>query len=610
MPKKRSGNLLLSALFIAAFLFFLSVALVVTNREDIRYTLLVDHKLRSSLAAEGMSDYALMIMRTTSNWEARLPSLRREFASGAVATAQVRPYLQGNSSKPGLGAVDLVATGLSGGVKTERHLLLEEFRLADSLLIEQRKPHLFADMGTSFQVLTTEMVWEPLAKPGVLYPLSLAAGSEKLHAIQESAGVDPPTIKDFQKIVTPGGLVLPGEFTEATKQIPKGHGLTVLSLESNQWSWKTVPDVGEQLGKVHNPQVIEDNRPPGEVTGPPVVRGDGSTLTWEQLTLDWDVISKSPSEMTVPYEYFNGPRVEWYAITGTSGGIGNGKYFAHGTHYYYSGFRFKNTEQINGDIRSQGKDSTLFAEPCVLSLDLATAKWTSVLDYLKVDPQGLEEPTILPGPRPSPQGMVVTPQGECFVRRVGDAQPDWYRVSPGELTLSRLPRQAQLRCIGTEYYYTRPEAGRQILSSHDIAEHFPIALPALNLGARYDPKKDFLGELEPSLSLSWSTSIGTLTGYDKELFALVTLTSTLQGINPPVSSAQTALGHFNGEHWQVLPAGLAQLLPPKSSHRLPLDLEYRGTAGPVVSARALVLGSYASDKQMLRRYVPLARFGN
>ncbi|MBX3167783.1 MAG: hypothetical protein KF760_10245 [Candidatus Eremiobacteraeota bacterium] len=596
MAKKTSGNLLLSALFIAAFLFFLSVALVVTNREDIRYTLLVDHKLRSSLAAEGMADYSLMLMRTTSNWESRLAGLRREFASGAVASAQVRPY-------GSLGALELIATGISGGVKTERHVLLEEFRLADSLLVDQRKPHLFADMGGNFQVLTPEMVWEPLAKPGVLFPLSLAAGAEKLHAIQEGAGVEPPTIKDYQKVVTPDGLVIPGEFTNSLTQIPKGHGLTVLILENNQWSWKLLPDVGEQLGKVHNPIIQEDTRPPA-------VRGDGSTLTWDQLTLDWDVIAKSPSDLTVPYEYFNGPRVEWYAITGTSGGIGDGKYFAHGTHYYYSGFRFKNTEQSNGDIRSQGKDATLFAEPCILRLDLAEGKWTSVLDYLKVDPQGLEEPDIVPGPRPSPQAMVVTPQAECFVLRLGDSQPDWYRVAPGELSLSRLPRQAQLRSIGTEFYYTRPEAGRQVLNSHDIGEHFPARLPALNLGSQYDPKKDFLGELEPALGLGWSTSIATLTGYDKELFALVTLTSTLQGVNPPVSSSQTGLAHFNGQHWQILPAGLAQLLPPKSSYRLPLDLEYGGTAGPMVPAHGLVLGSYASDKQMLRRYVPLTRFGN
>ena len=40
---RRAGNLLLSALFMAAFLFFLSVALVLTNREDIQYTLFIAH---------------------------------------------------------------------------------------------------------------------------------------------------------------------------------------------------------------------------------------------------------------------------------------------------------------------------------------------------------------------------------------------------------------------------------------------------------------------------------------------------------------------------------------------------------------------------------------
>ena len=63
MKPKRRGNLLLSALFMSAFLFFLSVAIVVTNREDIRSTLLADHKMRAEFAADGTLDRDIQVMR-------------------------------------------------------------------------------------------------------------------------------------------------------------------------------------------------------------------------------------------------------------------------------------------------------------------------------------------------------------------------------------------------------------------------------------------------------------------------------------------------------------------------------------------------------------------
>lgn len=51
MRRRQQGNIVLTALFIAFFLFFLSVALIWTNRQDIALSLSMEHKLRARSAA-------------------------------------------------------------------------------------------------------------------------------------------------------------------------------------------------------------------------------------------------------------------------------------------------------------------------------------------------------------------------------------------------------------------------------------------------------------------------------------------------------------------------------------------------------------------------------
>lgn len=112
MTRSRRGNLLLSALFMSAFLFFLSVAIVVTNREDIRSTLLADHKMRAEFAADGTLDRDIQLMRSNPEWESALNN-GVSFSSGAVVQSSIKRI------SPTILELDVQAT--SNLVRADRH---------------------------------------------------------------------------------------------------------------------------------------------------------------------------------------------------------------------------------------------------------------------------------------------------------------------------------------------------------------------------------------------------------------------------------------------------------------------------------------------------------
>ncbi len=76
--RKDRGNIILTAIFVSVFLFFLSVALLWTNRQDIALALSMEHKMKGEAAARSgaMTVYANLrdTGRTPTQMEAELPS--------------------------------------------------------------------------------------------------------------------------------------------------------------------------------------------------------------------------------------------------------------------------------------------------------------------------------------------------------------------------------------------------------------------------------------------------------------------------------------------------------------------------------------------------------
>ncbi|MFN8611430.1 MAG: hypothetical protein U0931_28045 [Vulcanimicrobiota bacterium] len=617
--RRRSGNLLLSALFMAAFLFFLSVALVLTNRDDIQYTLFVDHKMRCNLAADGMLDYALQTMRANPAWEDRFTGWVLPFSSGAEGTVRYKPWVDSpaipgadrfiapKTRSPSAG-IELIATGRSGLFRAERHMLLEEFRLADSVLDKGgTKPHLFVVSSSGqVQVLTPGFTWEQAGNT-LAPPLTgtLSGGGGPLVHCSLDRGTQPPTIKDFTQITVGGLPAVNPVLTVSPTQIPKGQGAFLLALKNDTFEWIQLPDPGDQLIK--------------DLSQPVIAPDDGaiSANGWDKITLNWDTIAKTPDQLTVDYSYFNGPRIEWYALTGTRAEVVDGRYICHGTHYFYSGLKFKNSQAPGGMTRTQAKNGFLYDQPCILSCDLKTRQWTVLLDYLKVSADPMVEPTVVPGVRPDPASLVVSPGPVVYTHGQDQTDNSWLTVGNEGLSPSTLPKRISLVPFGSnEFLYTEPRGDIDVtptlmaLSVHDIAAYFPEFLPALNEGGPVDPGGSGIGAAEPKLKLRWSLDLASMTTCRDDLYAIARLVVTTQPNNGklPETKEKSGLAHFDGKRWQILPAGLARLLPDDSSYRLELKRDYAGGDGPAQAGK-LVLGGYLSSKALLRRYVPVARWG-
>ena len=69
MKRRSRGNIILTALFVAIFLFFLSVALIWTNRQDIALSLSMEHKLKAQSAARTAAYEAFYRLRRHSDLE-------------------------------------------------------------------------------------------------------------------------------------------------------------------------------------------------------------------------------------------------------------------------------------------------------------------------------------------------------------------------------------------------------------------------------------------------------------------------------------------------------------------------------------------------------------
>lgn len=571
MARSRRGNLLLSALFMSAFLFFLSVAIVVTNREDIRSTLLADHKMRAEFAADGILDRNIQIMRSNPEWEGALNS-GVSFSSGATVHSSFRRL----SST--MLALDVEAS--SNLVRADRHWILEEFRLADSLATGSLKPHLFALKGTTWEVLGPNFKWQSLGaiSTEVLPHTFSANGASVFYQVKDEITL--PAIQDFQPIQNADGSVSNQGFAQVQEQL-KGNGPYVVELKDDKFTPTKVtgPDDPTMLGRIKQPKIN------GKEDGTP---------TFTTITVNGNT-------KTIDTSLYEGPIVDAYLLTGTVGGTSANTYYAHATHIYYRGFTFQNDAEGKGTIKQSVGP---LKEPAILKYDAAGKSWSKVVDLLKVT-DDTSEPEIIGGPRPDPNYLWVTQSGKVYSRESGSV--NLLNVS-GQQFAQGSPIQGDLFAYQDQLISVTKNAttGNGQLSQYDPSITLPKGVPGRNLGAqpfRTNALTITLQE-EKALDLRYSTRAIPVAAAYKDLFAIVTCQAFLsdQQSQTP-QSAVSLLAHFNGEAWQFLPNGMADALP-TSSYFLESQRDYGGKTVDMSTTVALALAGYASTQPLLRRYSP------
>lgn len=357
---QRRGHVLVMAIFIAIFLYFLSVALVSQNRQNILLVLSEDHRLRASDSASAAQDLALHVMRHNPNWRDLLPERQGELTTGGKWEIQSIKYL---SSAPHF--LEATTHGNLGLFASTKKRVIEElaFDSATSSSAGSGCPtHLFAyaqgDDGLILAVLTPNMQWRFLGAPPNPRLSWLVA--------QEGPLFTQCLARDHQfslEDVNEHGVMQATTITSTTQP------LTFLRITSDatQWSDGKFPC----HGFMSTPESTQESAS--------FSPGSGS----ENLT--------KYNDAAVRNLIYDGPTLEWYTCTGGALAAHGNSVYSHALHHYYRGTQAKISSRGYSVLRSP----RTYEAPAVLCYSASSNSWSVTMDMMSVSDRN-SEPVITP----------------------------------------------------------------------------------------------------------------------------------------------------------------------------------------------------------------------
>lgn len=511
-PRKR-GNVLIMAICICVFVFFLAVALTAENRQLVIFTLGEENRLRANNAVNSALDVALHQMRTNAAWE-----------NGAWAQSGVLPSggewkilsLSRLKAQPQLIFVE--AQGTSGMVTAKKTRIIEEIKMCNDL---QTGPNYFfaKDEIGSLYALDPDFTWQQLgALPNDDTRLAANAGPLFATGLQQANPL--PTIDDAGK---PASL----------KVVPASTLLTLVCTDSSL-EWKNIPASNSERYSslsAKNPTIIENK----------LFRQTAAT-----------------TEGTV----YRGGCVEWYNQTGQALYAQNDTVYTHAFHYYYKGC----VGVINAKGLTITEPATLYQARAVLAYNLDTSLWTTVIDQMTVSSLGSTPslPTSSDAVSPNCDTLAVV-NGACYAFQQGKnelilkgSKGGWTPVehtTSGSLNLAEwdkrlvfLTQGKSSSSGGSSGYYNDLNIGTSLVND------LRITRPKVSLFGK-DALEDSVSEMDtleavdqvPSISVRADGGTTVCTS-GEDLYAVVNI------------GTRQALAHWNGSVWQLWPNGFHDLV--------------------------------------------------
>lgn len=604
--RSHRGNIILTALFVAIFLFFLSVALIWTNRQDIALSLSMEHKLKAQSAARTGAYEAYARLRQFGELNGY---------SGAVlpSGAEVKVQLVKKEADQQRGEVLLLQSrGRSGPVSTFYNLHLLQVKLfGDQVSSDPRALFLLPPPGGSGgKTIFGDFI---LRDGGKGLTSNLRANNGPLFSRRETRDY-PPEFWGYIPVFENGSILGWGPIYLVAPRPPQAEGLGLTALTYLKYDGEEFVEVPieepVQLGDpepeeslmagvfvMEGPETAEDTWSNGSVLGqgankvqnfvwrdpkPPTRRMN------EALALFAG--NPRPAGRLVDWAFV--PRVEEqkkFCTRGAIYAVGNSVY-SHGWHFQFQQFRGVQPAQITP---LEGSKVTRW--PCLLKYTLGKG-WSIVWTPLNED--GEAKSPYRPDPRVlmvsedgkkvytvtepvahqprrlltidgrvSPTLGVEVPEGELVLYR---EQP--YRVSndpkePGLIGLlnrdkidftSLAPFVAEV--TGTVINPTpETEESEQQVDSKESEAPPPLPPPLSPSAERLTVTA------QPRYELSYSITPNTkLSAWDENLWALVDLTvekdtpsfTKVYGAEPFKEGRRTVLGRYDGRRWNIFPAGL------------------------------------------------------
>ncbi|MHB2018279.1 MAG: hypothetical protein ACYCW6_15115 [Candidatus Xenobia bacterium] len=615
MSARQRGNLLLTAIFIAVFLFFLSAALVSSNREDVLYALSANHRLQADMAAEGALNLALQTMKTDPNWEQTLTNAHGTLASGATWSAQVQPTADPVQNTTYLHQI--TGTGVAGGTTQTEAMTVEEFRMAPSL--PQSQEAMFFTMGSTGDLLIMNHTfnWTDLG-PAPRLDAWLVANAGPLFTLAPEGTASAPNVMDWQPTYGQFGILEPGNPVQVPIPDASLDEHTIyLVFRNGQATWNDVTDPVLQLKNTQPFRI--DGVPNG---GPKFQTAVGANAS-----------------VTYASSNFQGPMVDWYGLRGP-GMVANGNViYCHAIHYFYTGVQFQNhVSVVRGVIVSNPvyNPAQILEMPAVLSYDVQAQTWSKVVDTMQIPSTPYQVPPPYAGPQPDMSSMgllqstVMALQQGSLTQILQGQKNAWAALQTGPglskglyayknnlllhqsdgLTADNLP-QFSLSGLSpeSELSVVQNDSKGDIL---DTSNQFVPRIFRPAMTQNLTTLADLNGAVSfttPSLGANCVAVLGN------DLYTMARVRTTWiqeQGqylntypagyFNTPIDTL--AICHYDGQHWQIWPGGMFQqsLLTGVGNS---MQLVTAGGQQVLASPEHLAVAVYASSAPPLRRYTPI-----
>lgn len=625
--RRPRGNILITAIFISVFLFFLSVALVATNRMDLQLSLMVEHRLKAEAAARSGAHYALALMRKDPASGLALSEHRQTMDSGATFEVTVFQYRESQDSANY--KYEISSKGRSGSVTVPYRLVVEETYRGPS--DGQGNPYLCYLTGKEDELAVSavgpDFVKRTLGPTPDGKEAVLRASGGPLFT-NRPGGAKPVIPQAYLPVFSKGGgQAQVGPLTEVF-EIPPGELLLELRLVNDELSWQEPTSLAETLGRnldsageaevsVQAPEVptgtswthmsfavVEDEEEANirKHVWFDSTPGDGDDSSARTVRTGFDRLG-SPAGGSGPWS--SAPQrapAEWYTLSGEFSADG-GKLFSHGFHYVFV--------QYDGQRADEGfidpkLGSLLVRYPTVMVYD-SGGRWAPHWDPLRINGNNVqvEGEGLLPDPK-----YLLASEGRLFSTAQGDSKKAVRLEGTGWVQHGELPGDPATMVYYKNELYTMaadqswPDGDpRFALRSTEGSllsprEEFKLSLPEITAQVPRD------GVLEPrtlakSLRIEGGLEPGTRpASVAGHLYCLGLVRGRVERENVftmneavvrPASADATVLLRYHEGHWEVWPSGLRAAL-------------LKGVGSPVPAGQPLNMAHYAAGNDGARRY--------
>lgn len=402
-PRPR-GNVVLTALFIAVFLFFLSVALLVANKQDIALSLSMEHKLKAEIAARSVAFEAYGHLREHGKLSGAL-GLRLE---KDVTTRVELVELPATERRGKL--LDIRARGTSGPFSSYYTLRLQPTELTsaqDSTGKVMFLPPTFAVYG-NFQLveLDESLPTALFANEGPAFTVSTVENGTR-PVFQDTL----PVFSEAGELEGVGPLVILGPPPTSNTET----ALQWLEYEGGAFQWQPIPppdSLSKSPAGGASPTLIYEMAAGANWTHSSA-HGEGAEL------LGWSWVDTEPPTSSVEeiqgtltpglpvaasplVSFQSGSNQQFFSTRGAIAAQGADVY-SHGWHYLYQPYR--------GGVPSEASPLTgslLIRWPCVLRYSTKEKGWTVAWTPLR------DDGSVKTSRTPDPGSLWVTSAGEVY----------------------------------------------------------------------------------------------------------------------------------------------------------------------------------------------------